>query len=262
MATVPQPPNPQILEHHLAKKPLPAQQIQELSPAALLQIALSHQAGIDVIERLAVLCRENAAREAEVAFNESLSRAQAAITRIAPDLTNPQTQSQYASYPALDRIIRPIYTREGLNLSFDTDDSPLELHVRVVCWVSLGSHTRKYKIDVPCDGKGARGGDVMSKTHAVASAVSYGMRYLLKCIFNLAIGRDDDGNAAGGGVDSRAGISHARREENCMKIANAPDMKKLFGVYAAAYREAQSAKDRGAMDTYIAAKDARKAELR
>jgi hypothetical protein len=51
---------------------------------------------------------------------------------------------------------------------------------------------------MPVDGKGARGGDVMTKTHAMGSGISYGMRYLLRMIFNLAIDQDDDGNAAGG----------------------------------------------------------------
>ncbi len=48
---------------------------------------------------------------------------------------------------------------------------------------------------MPADGKGAKGGDVMTKTHAVGAAKSYGKRYLLKDIFNIAIGEEDtDGN--------------------------------------------------------------------
>jgi hypothetical protein len=53
---------------------------------------------------------------------------------------------------------------------------------------------------MPADGKGAKGGDVMTKTHATGSAIQYGMRYLLKMIFNIAVGDDDDGNAAGAGA--------------------------------------------------------------
>jgi hypothetical protein len=35
----------------------------------------------------------------------------------------------------------------------------------------------------------------MTKTHAAGAAMSYGMRYLLKMIFNVAVGEDDrDGN--------------------------------------------------------------------
>lgn len=60
-----------------------------------------------------------------------------------------------------------------------------------------GGHVRQYRLLMPADGKGARGGDVMTRTHATGSAVSYGMRYQLRMIFNLAIDQDDDGNAAG-----------------------------------------------------------------
>ena len=51
---------------------------------------------------------------------------------------------------------------------------------------------------MPIDTKGARGGDVMTRTHATGSALTYGKRYLLIAMFNLAIEEDDDGNAAGG----------------------------------------------------------------
>ena len=68
--------------------------------------------------------------------------------------------------------------------------------MRVLCYVSHSAgHTRTYQCDMPADGKGAKGNDVMTKTHAAGSAASYGMRYLLKMIFNIAIGEDDtDGN--------------------------------------------------------------------
>jgi hypothetical protein len=71
----------------------------------------------------------------------------------------------------------------------------------VICRVShQNGHSRTYQIDMPADGKGAKGGDVMTKTHATGSAVSYGMRYLLKMIFNIAVSdKDDDGNAAANG---------------------------------------------------------------
>ena len=59
----------------------------------------------------------------------------------------------------------------------------------------VGGHTRRYEAAMPADGKGAKGGDVMTKTHAFGAATSYGMRYLLKMIFNVAIGEYDlDGN--------------------------------------------------------------------
>ena len=93
-------------------------------------------------------------------------------------------------------MLRPIYTNGGFSLSFDTGKDAPEGCVRVLCYVSHKSgHSRTYHVDMPADGKGAKGGDVMTKTHAVGAGMSYGMRYLLKMIFNVAVGEDDvDGN--------------------------------------------------------------------
>jgi hypothetical protein len=155
-------------------------------------------ANIDVVKELLTMRREENAREAQQAFNEKMALAQADMRPIAADATNPQTRSKYASYAALDRALRPIYTKHGFAPSFNTEGGAPENHVRLVCYLTNCGHTREYRIDMPADGKGAKGGDVMTKTHATGSAVSYGMRYLLKMIFNVAVGEaDDDGNKAG-----------------------------------------------------------------
>lgn len=163
------------------------------------RMASDPNASVEKIERLMALWERNEARKAETAFNAEMSDAQAEMRPVSADATNPQTRSKYASYEALDLALRPIYTKHGFGLSFDTGDSPLEDHVRVLCYASQrAGHSRTYHIDMPADGKGAKGGDVMTKTHAVGSGVSYGMRYLLKMIFNVAVGEDDDdGNRAG-----------------------------------------------------------------
>lgn len=137
------------------------------------------------------------AKSPEQLFNEAMSAAQSELGRISADASNPLTSSKYASYPQLDRIVRPVYTQHGFSLVFSTADCPLAEHIRVTCRVANGGHKEMYQIDVPCDGLGIKGTPAMTKTHAVGSATLYGMRYLLKMIFNLAIGDDDDGNAAG-----------------------------------------------------------------
>ncbi len=152
---------------------------------------------IDKLERLVAMQERMLALRNEQAFNDAMSAAQSEMPRIAADTPNSQTKSKYASYGALDRAMRPIYTKHGFALSFGTAEGAPADCVRVECHVSNSGFTRKYQVDMPADGKGAKGGDVMTKTHAVGSAMSYGQRYLLKMIFNIAIGNDDDGNAAG-----------------------------------------------------------------
>ncbi|BAQ18353.1 ERF family protein [Methyloceanibacter caenitepidi] len=185
--------------HEAAQAPVPA------DPAIGLMDVISRAASdpnVDVEKMRALLdMRRDLERDDNAKrFNEAMSAVQKAVRPIAADAANPQTRSKYASYPALDKVLRPIYTQHGFALSFDTGDAPQESYVRVVCHVSCEGHTRTYHVDMPADGKGAKGGDVMTKTHAVGSAMSYGMRYLLKMIFNVAVGEDDDdGNAAGAG---------------------------------------------------------------
>ena len=91
-----------------------------ITPMGLLQLALEKESNIDVIERLANLQRQEREYQATVDFDDALSRCQAKLKRVAADMTNPQTRSQYASYAALDRAIRPEYVGEGFSISFIT----------------------------------------------------------------------------------------------------------------------------------------------
>jgi len=130
---------------------------------------------VDKLDRLLQMRERENAGVAEQAFNAALADAQTAMHPVAADSDNPQTRSRYASYAALDRVVRPIYTTHGFALSFNTADATGPEQARIVCDVShTGGHTRQYHIDMPVDGKGARGGDVMTKTHAMGSGVTYG----------------------------------------------------------------------------------------
>lgn len=224
--------------------------ITQPTPMSLLSVALSNNAAIDVIERLAALQREMLQREAETDFNEAMNRVQTEIRRVVPDLTNAQTHSKYASYAAIDRVIRPIYSKEGFSLSFSTEECPIAEHIRCVCFVSLRAHTRKYQVDMPADGKGAKGGDVMTKTHAAGAAMSYGMRYLVKYIFNIAIGADDTD-----------GVTMNQAGDFLLNIKAAADLHELERAFREAAGAAKAQKDWKAVGLFTEAKDKRKAEL-
>lgn len=154
---------------------------------------------VDKLSRLMEMRDKAAARQAELEFDMAMTAAQTEMGRVRADATNPSTKSKYASFAALDGALRQTYTKHGFALSFNTERTESEAMVRVACRVShRAGHSRNYHIDMPADGKGAKGGDVMTKTHATGSAVSYGRRYLELMIFNIAVGEDDDGNAASG----------------------------------------------------------------
>ena len=151
---------------------------------------------VDKLERLLGMAERVRSEEARQAYATAMNACQAELGRVAADANNPQTKSKYASYPALDRAVRPVYSRHGFSLSFSTEAGAPADCIRLVCHVAhSGGHTVNHQVDMPADGKGAKGGDVMTKTHAVGAAMSYGQRYLLKLIFNIAVGEDRDGNA-------------------------------------------------------------------
>jgi hypothetical protein len=179
-------------------EPIPAPQSESAAILSMIErAARDPSVDIDKLQQLMAMRERIEARQAEADFDKALTAAQAGMGRVRTDSNNPQTRSRYASYGALDAAMRPVYTANGFALSFNTENPAPEI-VRVICRVShQNGHSRTYQIDMPADGKGAKGGDAMTKTHATGSAVSYGMRYLLKMIFNIAVSdRDDDGNAA------------------------------------------------------------------
>lgn len=172
---------------------------QVMTPLDMIDRALATGATPETLGRLMDLQERWEANQAKKAYDEAMRQAQAEIRPIVVNAENNQTNSRYATYEALDAAIRPIYVKHGFSLEFDTADCPKPDHVRIVCDVSCAGHTRTRHIDMPADGKGAKGGDVMTKTHATGAAVTYGRRYLLGMIFNITITKDNDGNSANGG---------------------------------------------------------------
>ena len=230
------------------------QPVQVATPMSLLEMAVTNNASMDTIERLVALQEHMMEQQARQAFSAAMSRAQAEMGRISTDATNPQTHSKYATYAAIDRELRPIYSRNGFALSFDTAEGPTEDTIKVLCNVSHeAGHTKVYQAVMPADGKGAKGGDVMTKTHATGAAMSYGMRYLLKMIFNVAIGEaDTDGNTFGMGEPAFQSHLKAMRE--------AKDIPELQKAYESAKLAAKT--DKPTLAAIIKAKDERKAALR
>lgn len=237
-------------------KDLPA--VAQLDSVSLIQVisqaARDPSIDINKLERLMDMHERLTAREAEKAFNAAMTACQLEMKQISADAENPQTRSRYATYAKLDHHLRPIYTKHGFALSFDEGESKPDM-VRVVCIVShVGGHSRSYHRDIPADGKGAKGGDVMTKTHAAGAAGSYGARYLVRGIFNVAIGElDNDGNGSGG-MDEGKIADHLA----AIDTADTESLKKAFGV---AWKAAEAAKDKGAMRLFTEHKDARKKAL-
>ena len=179
----------------------------QMQPMEMIQIAFQKALESGGAEALAVADRilEQMAQQRDYedreAFNAALRRIQDNLKPIAKLGVNPETHSKYATAESIDDVIESLLQRERMSLSFEPEPHPSPEMVRIVGILSLGAYSKRYPLDMPADGKGAKGGGVMSRTHATGSAITYGKRYLKNMIFNLRFKeKDDDGKRDGKGV--------------------------------------------------------------
>jgi hypothetical protein len=229
----------------------------QIAPNPVMQmLAAAVDKGQDAsVKELVQILREERDYNAQLEFNQAMNRCQSKMKRISADMENPQTRSRYASYAQLDRTVRPIYTEEGFSLSFSDGDRIDPETLRIVCYLSHSAgHTRILNKDMPVVTVGPQGKAMMTPTHATASAGSYAKRGLLKDIFNLAIGEDDDdGN---GGLKVTEAIA-----ETVSKILHCADLETLKSLYRGEYKAAVEANDSTAVKLFMDAYGKRKSEL-
>jgi len=172
---------------------------------AITSAASNPQTDIEKMERLFKMHQEMVKQDAEAAFNAAMARAQAKIVPVTNNASNSQTNSRYAKLAAINKVITPIYTAEGLSISFDTGAATRPEEQRTIAIVShAAGHNRQFHLDLPMDDSGAKGTVNKTKVHATASSNHYARRYLVCMIFNVTTEDDDDGNAAGGRVMDEA----------------------------------------------------------
>jgi hypothetical protein len=163
-------------------------------------------------------------------YASAMAECQAEMEPVRRDCRNPQTKSRYASYEALDRALRPIYSRHGIALSFST--KPTETPETLMCVtcrvIHRSGHVENHELPIPMSTKGPQGKEMMTPTHAAMSAKTYGKRGLLDMIFNVAttdVEIDDDGNAAGGFVTIN---ENERRDLEILIAETESDMTKVL----------------------------------
>lgn len=228
------------------------------SPMALLRMAIESGASHEAIERVAALAErmerfewERAERQALIDFDDALNRCQKLIESV--PATRKSDKGRYANYDDLDAVVRPIYTAEGFSISYGEADCPTPGKTRFVAYLRRSGITREYFKDMTASTKGPKGNDVLTQIHAEASADSYAKRYLLKDIFNISIGEnDDDGN---GGLPEWV-IDHLN------SIDSSEDVYVLRERFQSAYKVAQKKGDRKAMGEIIFCRDRRAAVLK
>lgn len=186
-------------ELHPAQPPAATSLVQALAAAAS-----DPRTDMDKMERLFAMHQSMMRQQAEAEFNGAMARAQAKIQPIATDRENDHTHSRYATLKAINKKIVPIYSAQGLSVTFDTETKneadPIPAgEIRTVAIVGhSGGFSRRYHIDLPPDEAGSQGKTNKTKVQAKGSTNEYARRYLVRMIFNIATGDDTDGNPVAG----------------------------------------------------------------
>lgn len=244
----------------------------QAAPANLMQAlavaASDPRMDVAKVKELFAMHRELQDREAVQAFADAMARAQSGIQPIAKDRRNEHTKSWYATLAAIVDEITPVYTAEGLAISFDTFNPerdkelpPIEKGwVRVIAIVShRGGHARKYHLDGPLDDAGKDGTKNKTGIQAMGSTVSYLRRYLVCMIFNVATADDDDGN---GGSNGERRMDEKKLADHLANIDAAADEAGLMKAFGLAWNAAEDLKDKSAQRLLIQHRDARKKALK
>ena len=236
--------------------------IMPMAPMQMIQIAFQKALESGGAEALAVADRilEQMAKQRDYedreAFNAALRRIQDKLKPIAKLGWNPETKSHFGTAESIDDAIEGLLQGERMSLSFEPESHPSPEMVRIVGILSLGAYSKRYPLDMPADGKGAKGGGVMSRTHATGSSITYGKRYLKNMIFNLRFKeKDDDGNAASGGVKQAGKLDDRAETSHIDNIRNANSQEELQRLYMAAQKEADAIGDTHATLAFSSAKN-------
>ena len=168
------------------------------------RVALSPDLPIERLERMMDLKdrhdenqRRDRAEEAERAFNAAMAKAQAAMPTVVKTKRNDHTRSTYADLSDIEEQAMPIAYNHGFSVSFvpagkDENDNLL------IDWCLMheAGHTRKGQAGFPLDGAGAQGKTNKTGIQAMGSTMTYGRRYLICNLFNIATDDDNDGQSA------------------------------------------------------------------
>jgi hypothetical protein len=224
----------------------------ELTPMAMIAQAQANKASIEEIKAFMDLQERWEKSEAKKKYIRAFASAQTKIDTVVKTKLNPQTHSKYAELSDIIETTKPVYTAEGFAIIFYEGDAPKpETSIRICADVlHEAGHKETYHYDVPLDGVGIKGNANMTAIHGKASSTSYGRRYLMCMIWNVATGDDNDGNGSGGKI-----MSEEIKGEWIQQINATMNKDELLAVFKNAYAAAVKSGDGKALLDIIKTKE-------
>lgn len=201
---------PQALESIDA--PPPARVVDgPITPAEMLNSAISKGASIEVIEKLMAMHERMEAAAARKAFDAAIAEAKSEIPTISKnrevDYTpqgKPRVNYRYEDLAEIARTVSPLLAKQGLSYRFRAS-SNLNEPVSVTCIVShRDGYSEETTLTAPRDEGAGKNG-----IQAIGSTLTYLQRMTLKAALGLAAEQDDDGATA----ETPAAINDQQRQE-------------------------------------------------
>lgn len=190
--------------------------------AALFKFAIENKSGLEIIERLSALMKEERRQRAKDSFDRALAAFQAECPIIKKTKGVTVDGSIRYRFAPLDLIIsnvKGLLLKHGFSYTLDTQVK--EKTVKAICTIThtepppdperLGSHSQTSEFEVPIDSK-AR----MSLAQQSASALTYATRYAFRNALGI-LTTDDD-------LDGR---TEPEKPKGPSKLAAEPTVKEL-----------------------------------
>lgn len=180
-------------------------------------------------------------------LTEALTKAQAEMQNPEFDKLNPHFKSKYASLPTVRSAVLPVLNKHGLALT----QFPKTETTYAGC-TNLLLHSSGEWLEQDC----LLPVDKMNPQGA-GSAITYSRRFSMQSIAGV-VGEEDTDGEDGGKSEGMEAKAIADFEAS---ISGSSSVAELQQNYVAAYKAAETAKDKTAQDKFIKAKDKRKAAL-
>ncbi len=192
--------------------------------AVISRAASDPAVDIDKLERLLSMQERLQASQALAAYNADMASLQAhmpSITKDAKIIVAGTVRATYASFENIVSTIRPMLDDYGFSVTFKTT-----FEGELLCVLGRISHRAGHSeetvIKLPFDTSGSK-----NDVQAIGSSVSYGKRYALCMLLNIATGgEDDDGAAAAPKVDEKDLYGQFRRHMDAV-WANFPSIEAI-----------------------------------
>lgn len=210
--------------------PLVGNQLPANPWVSLIEKAIEKDSSIETIEKFIKLQREEEDRQAERAFNDSLSLLQSSMPEITKTgkasfkTKNGTMEYDFDKLSDITNALRPILNDCGLSYAWAQAQNGTDITVK--CTIKHRSgHSESNQMTAPPDSSGMK-----NSIQQIASTVTYLQRYTLKAALGIA-SNDNDGVASAAQEDEGK-VKFVRWQATAKKEMNAfTDPQQLFEWY-------------------------------